>query len=325
MCTPADMATVLQPRPAALWALGLAVLLLGLGCLPGPLHAEKLYTARDANGNLVFSDVPVAGSEVVAVQQVEVASGFCASVSKLGEKDDVALRGVNDCYGPVEVRVALSEARNIRSDRPPSFSVTLPARSSRELVRLRRADPRQGFRYALSHTLVPGDPQARHLPPRPYLPPVPAGQRFPISQAFHGALTHGHPQSEYAVDIPMAEGTPVHAARGGVIMEVANDFFTGGTEERFAERANFIRILHKDGTMALYAHLQLESLRYPRGSRVAAGQLIAASGNTGYSSGPHLHFAIQQNLGGELRSIPFVFAGSDGTAFAPEPGLTVAR
>jgi len=303
------------------------MLLLVLLALAGSsqLYAEKLYTARDANGNLVFSDAPVAGSEILAVQQVEVAQGPCASIGRVGADDDVRLRGVNDCFGPVEVRVDVSEAQNIRSDQPRQFSATLPARESRELLHLQRDNPRLGFRYRIEHRIVPGDPRSRHQPPGPYLLPVAEGTRVGISQAFHGAITHTHPQSEYAVDLPMPEGTPIHAARDGVIMEVANDFFTGGTGEEYAVRANFIRILHDDGTMALYAHLGVESIRHPTGSRVAAGELIAASGNTGYSSGPHLHFAIQQNLGGELRSVPFEFADRDGAGFVPEQGMTVSR
>lgn len=305
----------------------LFILILLLTFLAGPaaLHAAKLFTARDANGNLVFSDTPVAGSEMVAVEQIEVSKGPCAGVVKVGERDNLELRGVNDCFGPVEVTVSLDEVENVVSDHPAQFSLTVPARSSRDLLHLRRKDPRLGYRYACSQTIVPGDPQTRHQPPGPYLLPLPKGRSFSISQGFHGAITHTHPQSEYAVDIPMPEGTPIHAARGGVIMDIATDYFTGGIQEQFAEKANFIRILHDDGTMALYAHLRLESVRFPAGTRVRAGQFIAESGNTGYSSGPHLHFAVQQNVGGELRSIPFVFADPTGKEFTPEAGMTVAR
>jgi murein DD-endopeptidase MepM/ murein hydrolase activator NlpD len=48
------------------------------------------------------------------------------------------------------------------------------------------------------------------------------------------------------------------------------------------------------------------------GERVGVGQQIGASGNTGYSSGPHLHFAVQVNRGMRLASIPFRMVGPDG-------------
>jgi murein DD-endopeptidase MepM/ murein hydrolase activator NlpD len=59
--------------------------------------------------------------------------------------------------------------------------------------------------------------------------------------------------------------------------------------------------------MAVYAHLQANSLKIKQGAKVKRGQWIANSGNTGFSNGPHLHFVIQINVGMALESIPFRF------------------
>ena len=104
-------------------------------------------------------------------------------------------------------------------------------------------------------------------------------------------------------------------------MDVANDFFTGGASQKFMERANLIRILHDDGSMALYGHLRLESSRVTPGTRVKRGQRIGKSGNTGFSTGPHLHFVIQLNQGLDMRSTPFEFAGKDGKPLSPQAGM----
>ena len=102
-------------------------------------------------------------------------------------------------------------------------------------------------------------------------------------------------------------------------MDVEEDFNKGGTDrKKFMDKANHVRIVHPDGTMALYAHLDLASVSVRPGARVRAGQKIARSGNTGFSSGPHLHFAIQQNIGMKLISLPFRLKTSQGDAIAPE-------
>ena len=140
-----------------------------------------------------------------------------------------------------------------------------------------------------------------------------------------GKASHGDKQNYYAVDIDMPEGTPVLAARDGVVMTVDNDFYGAGLDlSQYGDRANNIRIAHSDGTMAVYAHLQLESAKVAVGDRVRAGQQLALSGDTGYTSGPHLHFCIQVNANMQIVSVPFNFSAR-GAAFQPEPGMMLGE
>ena len=100
------------------------------------------------------------------------------------------------------------------------------------------------------------------------------------------------------------------AARAGTVMQVEAGFGAAGLAYgEFAKRANFIRILHDDGSMALYAHLAADGVLVRQGQQVQAGQRIGLSGNTGYSTAPHLHFAVQVNRGMQLVSIPFRMRG----------------
>ena len=93
-------------------------------------------------------------------------------------------------------------------------------------------------------------------------------------------------------------------------MMVERDFYGAGLDkEKFGSRANHVRVLHGDGSMAVYAHLKLESASVSPGQRLRRGQQIGLSGNTGFSTGPHLHFAVQVNRAMELTSVPFRVEG----------------
>ena len=81
-----------------------------------------------------------------------------------------------------------------------------------------------------------------------------------------------------------------------------------------------IRILHDDGTYAIYAHLNTNSIRVRPGDRVERGEYIADSGNTGFSSGPHLHFAVVRNTGMAIESLPVVFMGQNQSMVVPASG-----
>ena len=125
----------------------------------------------------------------------------------------------------------------------------------------------------------------------------------------------------HAVDISMPVGTDVVASRGGVVFDVASTNFKGGPNaDQYADLANLVRILHDDGTYAVYAHLNWNTIRVQPGDRVETGQYIADSGNTGLSSGPHLHFAVQRNVGRRVDSLPIAFRGADGSRVKPSSG-----
>ncbi|QGL98103.1 MULTISPECIES: M23 family metallopeptidase [Stenotrophomonas] len=163
---------------------------------------------------------------------------------------------------------------------------------------------------------VPGNPAAQ-AEDVAYRLPFDAA-RLRVDQAPQGRFSHGDEENHDAVDFALPEGTLVLAAREGTVMQIQDGFRGNGQDrERDGARANFIRVLHSDGSMALYGHLQAGGMRVRPGQAVGAGQPIGLSGNSGYSSAPHLHFVVQVNRGMGLRSVPVrIFAEQGQLQFA---------
>jgi len=201
--------------------------------------------------------------------------------------------------------------------------VVLPPLSETRVLHVVAVNPAAGFRYRYKYNYLPGDWHAQHDDRARYRVPFASSEKFRVSQAFNGEFSHRDAGSRYAVDIMMPDGTPITAARDGVVMSVENDYAGNGLDiDQYGDRANNVRLVHSDGTMAVYAHLQLESARVQVGEHVRAGQVIALSGDTGYTNGPHLHFCVQRNTGTEIISLPFVFTGANGD-FTPTEGMMI--
>jgi murein DD-endopeptidase MepM/ murein hydrolase activator NlpD len=114
---------------------------------------------------------------------------------------------------------------------------------------------------------------------------------FPIIQAYGAKLSHHGPE-QFTLDFGMPVGTPVHAARDGVVVLLEDSYDVGCSSQECGRFANFVVVLHPDGTTGEYFHLAQGSARVRLGEHVSRGQLLALSGNTGYSTAPHLHFGV---------------------------------
>jgi murein DD-endopeptidase MepM/ murein hydrolase activator NlpD len=214
--------------------------------------------------------------------------------------------------GPIQVRCTLEDAVNARTDPPMPRSLVLPAHAEQLLATFQLIDPsKPRASGSVVCAAMIGDPSAHPAENTVYALPFAAGTQYTLEQGFGGKFSHDDPENRYALDFGVPEGTPVLAARAGVVMQVEENFRAHGVDPRFGDRANYVRVLHDDGSMALYAHLAPASMLRRPGDRIVVGQMVGKSGNTGLSTGPHLHFAIQRNAGMALVSIPFAVAGVD--------------
>lgn len=283
--------------------------------------AKKLYQYRDEQGHWHFSDRSPGAKPNVEVSQLKAEHQQRLWLNQIKVEGKPAYSMRNDYPGPVEVEITLEHAQNIYTHPPLPARFILSPGNSQTLFYLFPNDPRWNSSYTLKYHYVIGRPDARHDDSAIYLPPFDINGHYQITQGFNGKKSHQDAQNRYAVDIAMPVGTPILAARGGIILEVENDFYESGMTQSNLSRANNVRILHDDGSIAVYAHLQLETAQVYPGLKVEPGQLIGYSGNTGFSSGPHLHFAVQINRGMELISVPFKFATPDRSMIEPQQGM----
>ena len=292
--------------------------------------AQTMYKYRGANGEWIFSDRPPddgQAAETRALQSTSPKGEF--TVTNAFNGSGLTFTARNSFHAPMEVGVEFSSIDGVAFPHPDKrLSWVVPARTDLVLLELDAlggtAVPSVEYRYVY----LPGDPTQPPGSEVDYRAPFSVGKSFSITQTYPDSSTHRTRDSMYAVDVAMPVGTDIVAARDGIVFDVASTNFKGGPDAgQFANLANLVRILHDDGTFAVYAHLNWNSIRVRPGEQVRAGQYIADSGNTGFSSGPHLHFAVQRNMGMRVDSVPIAFRGASSSRVAPATGsvLTAYR
>jgi murein DD-endopeptidase MepM/ murein hydrolase activator NlpD len=235
----------------------------------------------------------------------------------------------NSGPAPITVYVTLT-GENFASDQVWPVTAVVPPNSTVSLGRVFAGDQTgapYNFLFRYSHHF--GRLDAQHDTDAVYRLPFEEGQAFAVSQAHGGRLTsHNNRENLYAVDFAMPVGSAVVAARAGVVIDVTLRHREGGFSTSFIDKANTVAIVHDDGTVAEYAHLSPGPDLVKPGQRVAVGELLGYSGNTGYSSGPHLHFIVSRPTvtdGKVTRvSVPVQFYANDPAArFSAQSGTTL--
>lgn len=275
--------------------------------------ASDVYKYKDKNGNWVFTDKAPSGTkklEKIKVAQTQVS---IPEPRVYGEKiaGRFYLFAENYVHGPVQIQVVSpsNAQKKINHVLGPRETATI-YEGNQELKNLK-----------VSWLL--GDDKAK---PVDYLYRVPIGtkKKYIVSQGFNGEFSHFNAHSKFAIDVNMESGTVISAARPGTVMWVKDDSYVGGGDPSYMSKANFIAVVHDDGTYATYLHLQGGSSFVRAGDQVKAGDRLGKSGATGYATGPHLHFVVQRNSGMNTVSLPFEFAGKNGTRITPALGMQIS-
>lgn len=151
--------------------------------------------------------------------------------------------------------------------------------------------------------------------------PIQKGKAFKILQGYKGKFSHNKLNNFYSLDFQMPIGDTVFSVADGLIVEAISDYAGGGNDDRWRGLDNYIWIYHpKLNLISVYAHLNYKGIFVKVGDEVKANQKIGLSGNTGYSTEPHLHFhLLKLNKEKKWESVPFRFIeGYDGYDLKPE-------
>jgi murein DD-endopeptidase MepM/ murein hydrolase activator NlpD len=210
--------------------------------------------------------------------------------------------------------------KNLNSTRELPFTATFPPQQTTEAFTLSPDNAFAGWKFSFTNYHNLGSCDAVHDDTYLYSLPYAPGSTHKVSQGYNGRYSHKG-SNRYSIDWPMPEGTAVHAARGGHVVKIKDDSELGGRNASFDCCNNYVLIRHSDGTLGQYAHLLKGGVKVREGDAVADGDIIALSGNTGFSSGPHLHFSVYKTKNGKEReSIPVKFKSEESASITLKVG-----
>lgn len=225
--------------------------------------------------------------------------------AEIGSRNSVIVSAEMNAQGGVEfeaenlnpytvtMSLDFESINNLKAPVKLPLFVEIPGKTKKKVLELARISAQQGIFYRSSYGWVRGSAFAVHNDSYIYALPFPRGANVFVSQGYHGGMTHKG-LSAYAIDFPVPIGTPIHAAREGIVVGAKGSGTVGGMSPEYRQYANYVIVEHSDGTMGNYYHLKQGGAAVRIGQKVSKGELVGYSGNTGYSSGPHLHFSVSK-------------------------------
>lgn len=201
----------------------------------------------------------------------------------------------NEEYSPVSVKINF-KVTNLHIEEGNNAVYLVEAKGKRQLLTSLKV-VKKGKAYKISYKyLMNYGIHDNKIFDKNYVYDLPfkSSNNFELYQGYNGSFSH---QNENALDFTMPIGTEIMAIRDGIVLKVIDKNNKTCGQKECMKYNNLILIYHSDGTFAEYAHIKQNGSKVKVGEQVSKGQLIAYSGNVGWSSGPHLHLVIfNQNI-----------------------------
>lgn len=243
-----------------------------------------------------------------------ISSDQGVSVEAIEDDNQVVFKAHNTTARYVHVVVTIT-GDNLEGNAESKQRLLAPREENIDLGTTRAAELAERWSFRWDWTMTFDDPFAEHDDSVEYVLPFDRAKRLYCCQGVNGKFSHlGNLQ--YAIDWKARQGTEVLAARGGMVTRLQDDSQESGPLAAFKDKANFVSITHSDHTVGEYVHLKYRGVPVKLGDRVEVGQVIGYSGNTGWSSTPHIHFHVFKSIlydplrpeNDRFRTLPIKFA-----------------
>lgn len=210
------------------------------------------------------------------------------------EEFKVRVYARNESVAPITVCLR-PELQNMEASKKLPLTTVLAPRSTTELCILRPITRTNTWNYAYEYDAKFGDYRSKHDDRHVYQLPFESGKSRTVLQGYNGSFSHQGEMAN-ALDFDFEVGERVFAIRDGLVVDTESTFDIGGTDPKMKNMSNYIMIQHDDGTLSRYYHLEKDGVRVRIGEKVAVGKFLGFSGNTGYSSEPHLHVDVYRPI-----------------------------
>jgi murein DD-endopeptidase MepM/ murein hydrolase activator NlpD len=314
------------------------------------------YAALTSSGNAGgysywYSSAKISGCVTSTGIPVGTTEDFCYNLEFNDQTFKYKIELTTTQYSPLRYRISLSPSSCFLQDsnaaavadvysvtvagRPPPTGSAVPTRLV-GYISPSGSGVNGWYSFSFTHYYSYGDPNAATSPSNTlYSIPWIGGHQ--CSQGNGGTFSHNVGSAdEFAIDISMNEGTAIYAAREGYVsfVEESNSMsaYTACPSNptsctTVGAQNNYVNVIHSDNTAAGYLHLQQNGAAVVAGQYVVRGQLIGYSGNTGRSTGPHLHFATYRGQevqsANSIQSIQIFYDNATPSGFIPAQGDTV--